>query len=591
MSAEDLPPPRPSFIASERRSQMSMDSGSESDAPVTMQGRRSRHRRSEDRQLDWNPAILYADMPSTPNSASPLNKRAPPSSFMFPFQHHAGNPDPGMPIPGVSRRSSFDSSHNHSQQNHSQQLVYETTRVSPGLDSPTLNREIPRVSSNATFRAPFLSPASRPGSSLWSPPSYPYLNQGGPDSPAASSTALASGLARSKPPGPSTKIAAKFTVDDKPWLKERDGKARASWWITFVLIILGVAAAALLCWSGISTIDMLKDSDLCLVMDEDWSNGISDDNWSRDVMLGGFGNGEFQVATSSDKNAYINNGQLYIMPTLTSDDIGTDSIFNGYTYDVSDCSTDNTTACSVTSDNSTKTVVNPVLSARINTKGKQTIAYGKVEVKAKLPRGDWLWPAIWMLPENETYGAWPLSGEIDILEARGNLADYGGQGVNYVRSSLNFGPMESLLTKIYGWWETKRGGYHEAFHTYTLEWDSKFIRMSVDSRLQAMVSIQMKKEKQSFWNRGDYPQTAQNGSAEVVVENPWEDSGWSAPFDQQFYLIINVAVGGTSGWFPDSVGDKPWYDGSLTAMYDFAKAQDTWSATWPSSADDRAFRM
>ena len=43
-----------------------------------------------------------------------------------------------------------------------------------------------------------------------------------------------------------------------------------------------------------------------------------------------------------------------------------------------------------------------------------TIAYGKVEVRAKLPRGDWLWPAIWMLPKDNKYGAWPLSGEIDV---------------------------------------------------------------------------------------------------------------------------------------------------------------------------------
>ena len=58
-----------------------------------------------------------------------------------------------------------------------------------------------------------------------------------------------------------------------------------------------------------------------------------------------------------------------------------------------------------------------------------------------------------------------------------------------------------------------------------------------------------------------------------------------------FYLITNLSAGGTSGWFPDDKGNKPWYDGSLTAMRDFARDQDTWAATWPESADDRAFRM
>ena len=56
-------------------------------------------------------------------------------------------------------------------------------------------------------------------------------------------------------------------------------------------------------------------------------------------------------------------------------------------------------------------------------------------------------------------------------------------------------------------------------------------------------------------------------------------------------MIIDLAAGGTSGWFPDGVGDKPWIDGSSSAMFDFAYAQDTWSATWPSDMNDRAFRM
>ena len=73
-------------------------------------------------------------------------------------------------------------------------------------------------------------------------------------------------------------------------------------------------------------------------------------------------------------------------------------------------------------------------------------------------------------------------------------------------------------------------------------------------------------------------------------------------------MIIDLAVGGTSGWFPDNKGNKPWYDGSLSmlfflakfvvvpdcrvaAMRDFARAQDKWYPTWPTNRDDRAFRM
>lgn len=126
-------------------------------------------------------------------------------------------------------------------------------------------------------------------------------------------------------------------------------------------------------------------------------------------------NGVFQMATASDSNLYLKNNQLYIMPTLTSDSIGSDSVFDGYTFDLGDaCTTDNTTACSVTSDSSTDTVVQPVQSARITTKSSYSIKYGKVTVKAKLPLGDWLWPSITMLPVENTYGDGYLSGQIDV---------------------------------------------------------------------------------------------------------------------------------------------------------------------------------
>ena len=59
----------------------------------------------------------------------------------------------------------------------------------------------------------------------------------------------------------------------------------------------------------------------------------------------------------------------------------------------------------------------------------------------------------------------------------------------------------------------------------------------------------------------------------------------------EFYLIMDVAVGGTNGWFPDGAGNKPWLDGSLTAMHDFAEAQDTWYATWPQDPKQRGMVM
>ena len=183
------------------------------------------------------------------------------------------------------------------------------------------------------------------------------------------------------------------------------------------------------------------------------------------------------------------------------------------------------------------------------------------------------------------------------MEARGNDAAYAAQGVNYVRSTLNYGPFEALQTQIFGWWQEKQFTYAEGFHTYAIEWSPSFIRTYVDSRLQATLTLDITgRGGKSFFDRAKYPATAHNGSdTEVAVVNIWEEAGGTAaaPFDQEFYLILDLAVGGTSGWFPDGVGDKPWFDtsGDDAALKAFAQAQKTWSATWPSSEDDVSFRI
>lgn len=96
----------------------------------------------------------------------------------------------------------------------------------------------------------------------------------------------------------------------------------------------------------------------------------------------------------------------------------------------------------------------------------------------------------------------------------------------------------------------------------------------------------MLKIDRSFWNFGNFPPVVQNGSEAVVLTNPWVNGTKAAPFDQRklshewsiltlysllkslyigFYLILDVAVGGTNGWFPDGVDNKPWLDGSRSA--------------------------
>ncbi|KAH9946764.1 concanavalin A-like lectin/glucanase domain-containing protein [Amylocystis lapponica] len=373
---------------------------------------------------------------------------------------------------------------------------------------------------------------------------------------------------------------------EKPWTQEKDIYVRISYWLTYAVAMIGVVGGALRCyfeWRNVPRI-----GNLCLVMQDDFDTFDTQNTWTQEVDMGGFGNGEFEMTTNSANNSFVRDGMLYIVPTLTSDVIGYGNVMNNHIYNVSGCTSTNLTSCGAVSNQTAGTVINPAMSARISTIKSHSITYGKVSIRAKLPTGDWLWPALWMLPVDNTYGPWPASGEIDIMESRGNGPSYGAQGVNYVRGSLNWGPFSWLngVAKTYGWWTNRRKTFADDFHTYELEWTPKFIRIYVDSRLSFMLNLAF---NEPFFKRGDFPTTVLNDSQYIVTPDPWVNGTTNvAPFDRPFYLIMNVAVGGTNGWFPDGVGDKPWLDASLTAMRDFAAAQSTWSATWPENIEDRA---
>lgn len=135
------------------------------------------------------------------------------------------------------------------------------------------------------------------------------------------------------------------------------------------------------------------------------------------------------MTTNSPNNSFVRDGHLYIVPTLTSDVIGYNAVLGNppFTYNLTGCTDANSTNCGAVSNQSTGAVIPPVMSARLNTKNHYSIRYGRVEISAKVPRGDWLWPALWMLPVNDTYGPWPRSGEIDIMESRGNGPEYPAQ--------------------------------------------------------------------------------------------------------------------------------------------------------------------
>lgn len=287
-------------------------------------------------------------------------------------------------------------------------------------------------------------------------------------------------------------------------------------------------------------------------------------------------NGQFEETTNTDENAYVEDGVLWLKPTLQNATlIEQDTVIN--TLADGSCSSTVWSDCVAVTNTTNGTIVNPVKSARISTRGAVSIKYGRVEVHAKLPAGDWLWPAIWMLPVNATYGAWPASGEIDLVESRGNNYTYPQGGNNIVSSTLHWGPDSSND----GWWRNndKRKALHTewsaGFHTYGVEWSEKYIFTYIDTRLLQVMYVNFNKP---FWSKGNFPAADDNGTR---LTNPWASTGRdSTPFDEDFYLILNIAVGGTNGWFDDGVDGKPWVDASTTAKRDFWNARNQWYPTW-----------
>lgn len=146
------------------------------------------------------------------------------------------------------------------------------------------------------------------------------------------------------------------------------------------------------------------------------------------------------------------------------------------------------------------------LSTKIHTKDKLEFQYGSVEVRAMLPEGKGIWPAIWLLGSNIDQVGWPRSGEIDMMEFAGKNPDQIHTTLHTQDSHGN-----SKNTAI-----AKAENASTSFHNYKVQWTPDFIRFFIDGV-----------EVYTF-------------QPEIKTEAVW-------PFDQPFYLIINTAVGGTFG--------------------------------------------
>lgn len=164
-------------------------------------------------------------------------------------------------------------------------------------------------------------------------------------------------------------------------------------------------------------------------------------------------------------------------------------------------------------------------SARLHTANKQSWKYGKIAASIKLPYGKGIWPAFWMLGSNidENGGdtPWPQSGEIDILELYGSKDNAVIEAnLHYADKSNNHAMMGAASFKL------EQGIFADAFHIFELEWDENAISWFVDGKKFASTSI----------------------ASEELSE-----------FHEEFFLLLNLAVGGTYADYPDSNTSFPQY--------------------------------
>jgi len=214
--------------------------------------------------------------------------------------------------------------------------------------------------------------------------------------------------------------------------------------------------------------------------DEFNGTAIDATKWSHQTGNGGWGNNELQNYTNSSLNSYVTNGKLHIKANEP---------FQGqYT------------------------------SARMRTINKGDWRYGKIEALIKLPEGQGIWPAFWMMPSQSVYGGWPSSGEIDIME-------YLGHDTNTMYATCHTGISSTNKTQ-HGSSYSIAGNFNTAFHLFSIEWQPNLIEWFLDGVL-------------------------------IHTTTPANLSPFSWPFDQQFHIILNVAVGGNWPGPPDNSTNFP----------------------------------
>lgn len=289
-----------------------------------------------------------------------------------------------------------------------------------------------------------------------------------------------------------------------------------------MLVFVVLAVLLLQACGGEETLTYKKPANSNSGWQKEWSDEFTGDNidtdkWSWVQDCYGGGNDERQCYTDRSVNSYIDDGKLIIKaleenftgPNYPEDYTPEDYWWiNPYDHTL------------------------PYTSARLHTKHKGDWKYGLIEIRAKLPAGQGIWPAIWMMPTDNVYGGWPLSGEIDIMEAINIQPD--DPDTHEIHGTIHFG---------YPWPSNEQASSKillakdptDNFHIYSVQWSEDKIRWYVDG-----VSYGTKISSEWF--------TSKDG---IRLSDP------KVPFDENFHLILNVAVGGQWPGNPDASTQFP----------------------------------
>jgi beta-glucanase (GH16 family) len=240
--------------------------------------------------------------------------------------------------------------------------------------------------------------------------------------------------------------------------------------------------------------------------DEFGGNSLDRSRWAPEESCWGGGNDEQQCYTDREANLEVSDGFLRITSRRET-----------------------WTACSLPEElrrEDSEIQTRQFTSGKIRTRGIAEWKYGRFSARMKLPAGQGTWPAFWMMPAEDFYGAWPLSGEIDILEAvnlSARCEECGPVGLeNRVQGALHFGapwPDNRFLAQKTMLPDQRRPD--QGFHEYTVEWGEGRIDWYVDG-------LHYFRLTSSDWHTAS-PKAAGNKFA---------------PFDRPMYLILNLAVGG-----------------------------------------------